>query len=134
MKLLLDTCISPKVATELAAHGHDVIWVGDWPSDPGDQEILVFALKEGRVVVTLDKDFAELAVAFGQPHSGIVRIVNLPLSKHAAICLRAIEQHGGELAVGAIVTAEPGRLRLRPASSSEQSEVRGNLTKPDQSD
>lgn len=133
MKLLLDTCVSPKVATELVARGHDVIWVGDWPSDPGDEEILAFALKEGRVVVTLDKDFAELAVAFGQAHSGIIRIVNLPLSKHAVACLGAIERHGVELAGGAIVTAEPGRLRLRPASVSEQPEVQGDLTKPGES-
>lgn len=134
MKLLLDTCVSPKVATELVAHGHDVIWVGDWPSDPGDEEILAFALKEGRIVVTLDKDFAELAVAFGQAHSGIIRIVNLPLSKHAPVCLGVIDQHGVELAGGAIVTAEPGRLRLRPASASEQSRVQRDPTKPDQSD
>jgi predicted nuclease of predicted toxin-antitoxin system len=134
MRLLLDTCVSPKVATELVVHGHDVIWVGDWPSDPGDEEILAFALKEGRVVVTLDKDFAELAVAFGQAHSGIIRIVNLPLSKHGTVCLGALEQHGVELAGGAIVTAEPGRLRLRPASASEQSEVQDDLTEPDRSD
>jgi len=88
---------------------------------------------EGRAVVTLDKDFAELAVAFGQPHSGIIRIVNLRLAKHAAVCFAAIEQHGGALVAGAIVTAEPGRLRLRPASSPEQSEVQGDLTKSDRS-
>lgn len=122
MKLLLDTCVSPKIAKELVAHGHDVIWVGDWPTDPGDEEILAFALKEERVVVTLDKDFAELAVAFGRPHSGIIRIVNLPFSKHATVCLSAIGQHGGELAGGAIVTAEPGRLRLRPGPPSERPE------------
>ncbi len=116
MKLLLDTCISPSIATELIAHGHDVTWVGHWPQDPGDEDILAFALKEGRVVVTLDKDFGELAVAFGQNHAGIIRLVNFSLSKHAAVCLGAIEQHGAELAQGAIVTAEPGRLRLRPAS------------------
>lgn len=119
MKLLLDTCISPTIAAELTAQGHDVIWVGDWPSDPGDEEILAFALKEGRTLVTLDKDFGELAVAFGQTHCGIIRLVNLPLSKHTAVCLRALVQHGADLAQGAIVTAEPDRLRVRPAASGE---------------
>ena len=117
MKLLLDTCVWPGMAAELRAKGHDVLWVGDWPRDPGDEEILSFALKEGRTVVTLDKDFGELAVAFDRAHSGIIRLVNFQVSKHTAVCLSAIEQHGAELAHGAIVTAEPGRLRLRPAPS-----------------
>jgi predicted nuclease of predicted toxin-antitoxin system len=119
MKLLLDSCVSPSIATELTAQGHEVTWVGHWPSDPGDNEILASALKEGRIVVTLDKDFGELAVAFGQAHSGIIRLVNFPLSKHASVCLGALKQHGAELMQGAIVTAEPGRLRLRPAPSAE---------------
>ena len=70
-------------------------------------------------MVTFDKDFGELSVAFGRPHSGIIRLVNFPLSQHAAVCLWAITHHGTELAEGAIVTAEPGRLRLRPAPSSD---------------
>ena len=121
MKLLLDTCVAPSVATALKTAGQDVIWVGEWQVDPGDEEILTFALKEGRTVVTLDKDFGELAVAFGRAHSGIIRLVNFPLSQHAAVCLAAIAQHGTELSQGAIVTAEPGRLRLRPAPSSDPS-------------
>lgn len=114
MKLLLDSCIWKGAGTELAAAGHDVVWVGDWPADPGDEEILAFALKEARVVVTLDKDFGELAVAFGQEHAGIVRVVGFPVRLQAQACLVAIASHGDELPAGAIVTAEPGRLRFRP--------------------
>jgi predicted nuclease of predicted toxin-antitoxin system len=117
MKLLLDACVWPGAVSELAKQGHDVVWVGDWPTVPGDDEILAVAVKENRVVVTLDKDFGELAVVFGHAHSGIIRIVNFQISKHASVCLSAIERHGEELAEGAIVTAEPGRLRLRPAQS-----------------
>ena len=117
MKLLLDACIWPGAATELARHGHDVVWVGDWPTAPGDDEILALAVKENRVVVTLDKDFGELAVVFGHAHSGIIRIVNFQISKYASVCLSAIEDHGEELAEGAIITAEPGRLRVRPAQT-----------------
>lgn len=70
MKLLVDSCVWKGAGTELAAAGHDVVWVGDWPADPGDEEILACALREARVVVTLDKDFGELAVAFGHEHAG----------------------------------------------------------------
>ena len=119
MKLLLDSCVSRGIAPALRAEGHDVACVGDWQDDPGDEQILAFALQEGRTVVTLDKDFGELAVAFGKPHSGIIRLVNFPLSQHAAVCLGAIAQYGAELTEGAIVTAEPGRLRVRPAPSAD---------------
>jgi predicted nuclease of predicted toxin-antitoxin system len=40
MRLLLDTCLSGKAATALRDSGHDVVWVGDWPADPGDAAIL----------------------------------------------------------------------------------------------
>lgn len=46
----------------LEAAGHDVVWVGDWDRDPGDREILFQARSEGRILVTLDKDFGELAI------------------------------------------------------------------------
>jgi predicted nuclease of predicted toxin-antitoxin system len=115
VKLLLDSCVSPGAAIALRAKGPDVIWAGDWPADPGDEQILAEGLKECRIVVTLDKDFGELAAAFGRSHAGIVRLVNFPVGKHASVCQAALEQHGEELAKGAIVTAEPGRLRLRPA-------------------
>lgn len=117
MKLLIDSCVWKGAGTELAAAGHDVVWVGDWPADPGDEEILACALREARVVVTLDKDFGELAVAFGHEHAGIVRLVGFPVRLQAVACLAAIAMHGDELQAGAIVTAEPGRLRFRPPSS-----------------
>ena len=52
-------------------------WAGEWPQDPGDEEILRRAHQESRVLVTLDKDFGELAIVRGQVHSGIVRLVAL---------------------------------------------------------
>ena len=98
MNVLLDSCVWGGVRAELAAAGHDVVWTGDWPEDPGDEEILARAYGEGRILVTLDKDFGELAVVFGHAHSGIVRIVNFQISNHASVCLNAIERHGEELA------------------------------------
>ena len=72
MKLLLDSCVWGGALTRLRAAGHDVVWSGEWPADPGDEEILARALAEGRVLVTLDKDFRELAFVRELPHTGIV--------------------------------------------------------------
>ena len=77
MKILLDSCVWGKVRADLEAADHDVVWSGDWPRDPGDEEILTQAHAEGRVLVNLDKDFGELVVLRGAPHSGIIRLVNI---------------------------------------------------------
>ena len=119
MKLLLDTCVWGKASDELTSAGHDVIWSGAWPQDPGDEEILALAHRDGRIMVTLDKDFGELAIVYGSAHSGILRLVNISARQQAAMCLRVIALHGKELEAGAIITAEPGRLRVRPPDAAE---------------
>lgn len=114
MKLLLDTCVWGGARRELETAGHDVVWTGDWASDPGDQEILAYAHRQDRILVTLDKDFGELAVVRRMPHSGIVRLVGLSARRQAAVCQYVLERYGNLLQSGAIVTAESGRLRVRP--------------------
>lgn len=113
MKVLLDTCVWGKAAVELIAAGHDVVWAGDWPDDPGDELILAAAKSEGRVLITLDKDFGELAIVRGLPHSGIVRLVQISARLQASVCAQVLRLHGEELLDGAVVTAEPGRMRIR---------------------
>jgi predicted nuclease of predicted toxin-antitoxin system len=66
LRVLLDTCVSGGARKPLSEAGHDVVWAADWPTDPGDEEILRRAHQETRVLVTLDKDIGELAIA-GNP-------------------------------------------------------------------
>jgi len=117
MKVLLDSCVWGKVRAELEVAGHDVVWSGDWPEDPGDEEILARANAEGRVLVTLDKDFGELATLLGKPHHGLLRLVNISARQQAKACLQVFALHGPELQAGAIITAEQGRLRIRSPKS-----------------
>lgn len=111
MKLLLDSCLSYVTVEELRRAGFDVEWTGD--NDPGDPAILARAHTERRVLVTLDKDFGELAVFRGHAHAGIVRLVDIQPDLHAAMCIRTFERYGGALEVGAIVTVETDRTRVR---------------------
>ena len=115
MKVLLDTCVWGGVRKTLSEAGHDVVWAGDWSSDPGDEEILHRAHQDSRVLVTLDKDFGELAIVRGQSHAGIVRLVALSTSQQAEVCVAVLTRYGPELNAGAIVTAEASRVRVRPA-------------------
>ena len=86
MKVLLDSCVAGVVRSALVAAGHDVTAAIDWPRDPGDEEILSAARSEGRVLVTLDKDFGELVIGKGRLHHGIIRLVNLFPSTSCIVC------------------------------------------------
>jgi predicted nuclease of predicted toxin-antitoxin system len=113
VKLLLDACISAGAQVSLAAAGHDVEHAGSWRVDPGDEEILARAHRENRILVTLDKDFGELAIVRDQPHSGILRLVGIPAQRQGPVCNAVVLQYGAMLAAGAIVTVEPTRVRVR---------------------
>lgn len=113
MKVLLDSCMSGRTADGLRTAGHDVVWAGDWLQDPGDDEILARAAAQRRVVVTLDKDFGELAILRKLPHAGIIRLVGFRAAEHAPACCLVLERYTEELTAGALLTVEPGRVRIR---------------------
>jgi len=115
LRILLDTCVWGGTRRELVALGHDVVWAGDWSEDPGDDEILALAVRERRVLVTLDKDFGELAILRRQPHTGIIRLAGIRSIEQAPYAQRVLVLHQTELEAGALVTVEPGRIRIRPA-------------------
>lgn len=118
MKVLLDTCVWGGARQEIERAGHEVEWVGEWSRDPGDEEILRRAHREGCVVVTIDKDFGELAVLHRQPHSGIVRLVGFRAGEMGSACVAALDRYAEELAAGALVTVETARVRVRPPEES----------------
>lgn len=118
MKVLLDSCVWGGVRKSLSDAGHDVVWAGDWSTDPGDEEILDRAHQESRVLVTLDKDFGELAIVRGRPHSGLVRLVDLSTSEQARVSVAVLAKYGKELGAGAIITVESARVRVRPPTDS----------------
>ena len=117
MRLLVDTCVWGGRRSVLTDAGHDVVWAGSWDTDPGDEEILARANQDGRVLVTLDKDFGELVAVRGLPHAGIIRLVNLRAEAQMSSLLHVLEAYAAELAQGAILTVEPGRVRVRPADA-----------------
>jgi predicted nuclease of predicted toxin-antitoxin system len=119
VRVLLDTCIWGPAANELEAAGHEVEWVGNWDADPGDEKILAAAIEKEAVLVTLDKDFGEMAVVRDIKHSGIIRLVGFSATAQGQACLTVLSRYSKELASGAIVTATEHRIRIRPASPEE---------------
>jgi predicted nuclease of predicted toxin-antitoxin system len=119
LRLLLDACVWGGARERLEDAGHECVWVGDWPQDPGDEEILARAAAEGRILVTLDKDFGELAVVQGRHHCGILRLVGLQAREQAVTCGRILKRYGEELQAGALITATRDRVRIRPPGNGE---------------
>ncbi len=111
--ILLDTCIWGGALRPLAELGHDVIWTGSWSKDPGDATILAAAHSDQRVLVTLDKDFGELAIVKRLPHSGIVRLSGFRAAQMPAAIHHVVNSYQAELAAGAIITVDPERIRIR---------------------
>ncbi|MCZ7667423.1 MAG: DUF5615 family PIN-like protein [Chloroflexi bacterium] len=74
---------------------------------------MAFAHQTQRIIVTLDKDFGALAIRDKQPHTGIIRLVNLSLRHQPAVCEQILDKHGDTLLNGAIITADQRRLRIR---------------------
>ncbi|REK12339.1 MAG: toxin-antitoxin system, toxin component, PIN family protein [Planctomycetota bacterium] len=114
MRILLVTCVWGGAADELRHAQRDVVWSGDWPTDPGEEELPRQAHADNRIFVTLDKDFGELAILRRSPHHGILRLAGIAARRQAAVCLHVLGHHGDELLAGAIITVEPGRIRIRP--------------------
>jgi len=119
MKVLLDTCVWGGAVKDLRSAGYDTVWAGEWEEDPGDEEILASAHSERRVLVTLDKDFGELAIVHRFPHSGIIRLVNFPARQQGLVCLKILARYGKELLSGAIITVDSRRIRVRPPYTEE---------------
>lgn len=112
--MLLDACVWGGAAGVLEKSGHEVEAVADWPADPGDEEILRRALQASQVVITLDKDFGELAVVRQLRHHGIIRLVALSSERQGVAAVKALAKYSAELTSGAIVTVETSRVRVRP--------------------
>jgi predicted nuclease of predicted toxin-antitoxin system len=116
VNILVDTCVAGSAAPALREAGHVVESVTDWPADPGDAAILAHAASHEQIVLTLDKDFGELAIVRGLPHAGIIRLVDCPASQQGQRAVAVLAMYADDLGHGAIVTAEPGRTRVRPKS------------------
>ena len=119
MKVFADTCVSAGLPRALVEADHDVVNAASWPADPGDAEVLECARQESRVLVTLGKDLGELAIVRGWEHAAIVRLDALSTSSQVEMILAVLERYGMMLQSGAIVTAEAGRVRVRPPDQQE---------------
>ena len=117
MRILANENVPGPVVAGLRHRGHDVVWVKEEMVGATDHDVLARAEREARLVVTLDKDFGELAVRARLPASNGVVLLRLRGDNPDADNARAIsaltsrDDWAGHFAV---VTDD--RIRLRAIS------------------
>jgi predicted nuclease of predicted toxin-antitoxin system len=116
MKLLLDQGLPRSAASLLRAASVDSVHVGEiGMSAASDSAILAQGQAEQRVVVTLDADFHALLALSGATAPSVIRIRREGLKAVELVTLleKVIEALGEELALGAVVTVDENRSRMR---------------------
>ena len=65
MRILADENFPKEAVEALRARGHDVGWVREDSPGAADEEVIERASREGRLLITFDKDFGYLAFRAG---------------------------------------------------------------------
>jgi predicted nuclease of predicted toxin-antitoxin system len=113
MNFLLDVNASGAVASRLIHLGHSVVEVNQEDPRMSDNEILSWALRVRRIIVTTDNDFEEMIWRQGKPHCGVLRLENLPRTERIALLNDVLDGHSLDLESGAIVIALSTKIRVR---------------------
>lgn len=115
MRFLADENFPGAAVRHLEAAGHDVVWVRTTSPGSTDMEVVAWAAREQRIILTFDKDFGELAWLAGLPMSSGVLLFRLPMpaasDAGASLAARII---GRTDWAGHFTVVEPGRIRMRP--------------------
>jgi predicted nuclease of predicted toxin-antitoxin system len=121
MKILANENVPAPVVAALRQRAHDVLSVKDGMRGAPDREILARAQAEGRIVVTCDRDFGELAFRFGLPAGCGVVLLRLsgsnPLTDNTRV-LAALDSRTDWAGHFAVVTDDRIRMRPLPALAS----------------
>lgn len=114
-KFLIDVNASRSLGQWLIDMGHDVTFVRDTNPSLEDEKILEWAVKEGRIIVTTDKDFEQMIWQQGKFHCGVLRLENLPRRERKILLEDALASYSQDLRDGAIVIASKNKFRIRKA-------------------
>jgi predicted nuclease of predicted toxin-antitoxin system len=109
------------MVTSLKNDGHDVLYVLEKNPGVTDDEVLLDAYNEKRILITEDKDFGELVYRLKKPAEGIILIRIDVEQRHLkwSRIKKLIEKHEGHLS-GHFVVINTQKFRFRPLLSTTE--------------
>jgi predicted nuclease of predicted toxin-antitoxin system len=115
MRFLANENFPGTAVTAIEAAGHDIVWVRIAAPGTTDADVLAWAAREERILLTLDKDFGELARGSALPRScGVVLFrTAMPRPSDVGQQLADVITARDDWA-GCFSVIEPGRVRMRP--------------------
>jgi predicted nuclease of predicted toxin-antitoxin system len=114
MRVLADENV-PRLAVEaLRAAGHEVEWVAELAPSSEDGSLLSWATERSSTLLTMDRDFGQLAVQRGLPAPCGIVLLRLPPEPRlvARVCVSVLAAPA-EFA-GQFVVVSEDRIRIRP--------------------
>ena len=119
MQLLANENVPRLTVGALRAAGHDVLWARTDLAGSSDQEILSRAQAEGRILLTHDKDFGDLAFHAGLPATCGIILLRLTKLAPDAIVNRTIQVIASRSDwAGNLSVVDERRIRMRPLPTS----------------
>jgi predicted nuclease of predicted toxin-antitoxin system len=115
LKFLADECCDTGLVASLRRDGHDVVYVLEKKPGIPDDEVLLDAYNEGRILLTEDKDFGELVYRLKKSSRGIILIRIDVKQRHMkwARLTKLIENYEDRLP-GHFVVIDSQKFRFRP--------------------
>ena len=114
---LADESCDFTVVRALRAAGYDVMAVSEVMNRSDDRELIEWASREQRVLLTEDKDFGELVHLKRMAHAGVVllRLNDLPSAEMIARVVMVLDHHANDL-INAFTTIDQRKVRIRRMS------------------
>lgn len=114
MRFLADENFPAAAVRALQEAGHDVAWVMMTTPGISDQDVLAWAAREGRILLTFDKDFGELARHGALPLTCGIILFRVPMPRPGDVGTRFADMIAArDDWAGHFSVVEPGRLRMR---------------------
>jgi len=115
MRFLANENFPGTAVSALVAAGHDVVWIRTAAPGVSDSDVLAWAIRDERILLTFDKDFGELARGAAMPPVCGVILLPIPMPKPGNIGQRLANIiTGRDDWAGYFSVIEPGRIRMRP--------------------
>jgi uncharacterized protein DUF5615 len=114
MRFLANENFPGAAVAALAEDGQDIVWVRTAAPGMSDPDVLAWAVREERILLTFDKDFGDLARASALPSTTGVVLFRMPMprpsdvGRRLADLIAARDDWAGHFSV-----IEPGRVRMR---------------------